>query len=204
MKRLRVAILGIFEEILTRKNISRGTGFTRHTKGIFPQFQSNLIPSTGGLRVQASNQYILVDVDRSGGIVHLMQCWKFLGRNRVEGTPHISLFYVFLSQSNRARENYLALWDFMWVKVHNDLGDCLQAHFATIERPLPLDLHVGIPDTIIEHCKAQLQEQCILGIFEQLLSGKPGPRNRPPSFTSHEEISSRDSRVKSNAGVPGQ
>ncbi len=204
MIRLRNAIFGIFAEILSRNIFSSDKVITRRTRDHGAPCSTDAIPPTGGLRIYATGDLILVDADRSGGIVRLVHCWQFLARNRGEGTPHISLFYVFLSPSPRARETYRVLWDFMRVKVQEDLGDRLQAHFAVIERLLPLDLRGGIPGTIIEDCRAQLQDQCILGIFAQLLSGKPGPRNGPPSFSPRGATPPGNSLVKSIAGVPRQ
>ncbi len=152
---------GIFRELaLSRRTRAHGT------RGLV-----DAIPSTGGLRVITAGQVILVDVDRTGGIARLAQCWEFVSRHREEGSPRLSLFYVFLSRRGCAGDACQASWDFLLAKARDDCGERLNAHFATCGRPAPFDFRGGNPALVFKNCKAQLEGQSILGEFARALAG---------------------------------
>ncbi len=129
------------------------------------------IPSTGGLRVITAGQAILVDADRTGGIARLAQCWEFVSRHREEGSPRLSLFYVFLSRRDCAGDTCRVSWDFLRAKARDDCGERLNAHFATCGQPAPFAFRGGNPALVLKNCKAQLEGQSILGEFARALAG---------------------------------
>jgi len=169
MKRLRNVILGIFEEIMLRNNYSDVQSSTNRTRVRVPNFKADSIPSTGGLHVHVGHQMILVNADRSGGIVHIVNCWHFLARNCEDRDLRISLFYVFLTASHRASEMQRTLWNYVGTKIRDELGNRLQIYFAECERPPAINPHDEIPTAVIEQCKAQLTGQGILEIFQRHL-----------------------------------
>ncbi len=182
MRRLRDAILGIFRDLLPRDEDSCRLVCANQARHRGLPLPAGLIHPVAGLFIPAGDHVIMVAVDRSGGISHLVRCWHFLEQTGEGWDLRISLFYVFLSPTRHANETQRALWDFLEKKASSDLGGLLQVHFITCERPRDLDCHAEILPSIVQHCREQLEEQGILGVFRALLATDLAkPRNLVPS-----------------------
>ncbi len=192
MRRFRDAILGIFEEIISRRDLVDRRVITRRTRA-HGSNSTDLIPFTGGLRILAAGQVVLVDADRSGGITRLLHCWEFLARNDGIGQVHMSLYYVLLLPSNGARDYYRSTWEFVRGKAQVECGTRLRAFFASCERPRLFEPRAGMSPSIIEHAKAELRGQGMLTSFEAVLAGNAG-RNRVTTPMTDLEIKPREER----------
>ncbi len=191
MRRLRNAILGIFREIFSRTGEYPERVITRSTRANDFHHIFEVIPSTGGLRIHAAGQNILVDADRSGGIAHLAKYWQYFEQNWNLITETVVLFYIFLAPSRGVINARQALWNFTLEKVKHALGNRFEAFFGTCERPPNIDCHADVPDEVIARYQAQLEEQGILVHFKRLLEG-----NTPSQATAIDSPQDTDGKLQ--------
>ncbi len=175
LKRLRDAILHVFENYKQKDPGRQRQEVTRRTRTYAQGRDTVWIPFTGGIRVPTNLSHVLVEVDARGGISHLVACWHFLARNAGGNPPQVTLSNVFIAPTGSSGNVQRKLWDFIVKKVEGEFGARFQAHFETCVRPAGLDNHAGISPEVIAHCRNQLEDQDILERFRRsLLEEVPG------------------------------
>ncbi len=113
---------------------------------------------------------IVVKVDRSGGITHLVSWWQHVIQHYTKTQGIIEFFYIFLTTSDNAIARVRQLWDFLWDKMSRATSDRLKVNFAACVRPPDLDCHADVPAAVISKCQAQLEAQGVFVRIKQLLA----------------------------------
>ncbi len=126
---------------------------------------------------------VMVKIDSSGGITHLLNCWRRLEQNWANKDYAFLLIYVFIVPPHSDLLGQQEFWKFCVQKVKQALGHRFDALFATCVRPLNLNCHEDIPVAIIEQCRAQLEEQGVIRLFQMHLAEDIPTRgiHNPPS-----------------------
>ncbi len=192
VKRLRNAVLQIFRA--SWKNHERADTAAIKGRNINPQ--KDLLHLQKGLRgdicLHLPKVKIFVSADRSGGITHLANYWHYLEQKMDLITETVVLFYILLAPSRGVIKVRQALWNFTLRKVKHALGNRFEAFWAVCERPPNIDCHADVPDEIVAHYQAQLEEQGILVQFRKFF--ERNPPNQVMVINSPEEVGGKTPR----------
>jgi hypothetical protein len=77
----------------------------------------------GDLRVDVGNYYVVIEVESAGGVTNLVKYWQCLENRASAIEKPVVLFHVFRQGRRNDYGSHLALWDFMWSKMNDALGD---------------------------------------------------------------------------------
>jgi len=77
----------------------------------------------GDLRVDTGNYYVVIEVESAGGVTNLVKYWHCLENRASDIEKPVVLFHVFRQVSRNDYGSHLVLWDFLWNKMSNALGD---------------------------------------------------------------------------------
>ena len=93
--------------------------------------EGNLYFQLGDLRVDTSSHHVIIEVETAGGVTNLVKYWYCLQRqNQIISKPiskPIVLLHIFKTSSPNDYGSHLLLWDYLWPRMANDLGDRMQA-----------------------------------------------------------------------------
>lgn len=84
----------------------------------------------GDLRVDTEEYHVVIEVESAGGVTNLVKYWYCL--EGLEQQPDIIekpviLFHIFRQSSEADYGSHLALWDFLWSKMNEALGNRMNA-----------------------------------------------------------------------------
>jgi len=89
--------------------------------------EGNLYFQFGDLRVDTPSCHVVIEAETAGGVTNLVKYWYcFQRQNQIISKP-IVLLHIFNTSSENDYGSHLLLWDDMWARMTNDLGDRMQA-----------------------------------------------------------------------------
>ncbi len=109
-----------FEEIGRKYNHPVFMGQRKYNR---IQVSGNTYFQFGDLRVETETHFIVIEAESAGGITNLVKYWYCIeNRPDVVNKP-IILFHLYRQSSESDYGTHLILWDLMWSKMRNALGD---------------------------------------------------------------------------------
>jgi len=112
--------------------------------------EGNLYFQFGDLRVDTSSSHVVIEVETAGGVTNLVKYWYCFKRGII--SKPIVLLHIFNTSSESDYGSHLLLWDYLWSRMNNDLGNHIVARRFKVGRVNEL------PDALIYFEKAILGE----------------------------------------------
>ncbi|MEF3280926.1 MAG: hypothetical protein K6357_08195 [Elusimicrobiota bacterium] len=95
----------------------------------------NIYFQFGDLRVETGNCSVIVEVESSGGVTNLVKYWYILSSSETE--PKISkdiiLLHIFKKNSENDYESHIKLWEFLYGKMKEKLGNRIEAKLFEVK-----------------------------------------------------------------------
>lgn len=102
----------------------------------------------GDLRVDAPQRHIIVEVESAGGVTNLVKYWYCLENRHI--TKPIYLLHIFAQASENDYIRHLHLWDSLYEKMSNALGNMFIAKRYTYRSSTELEDVVGAYELILK------------------------------------------------------
>lgn len=81
----------------------------------------------GDFRIDTNDKHFVIELESAGGATNLVKYWYFLNDENILSKKIINkpiiLFHIFRQISENDYLSHLLLWDFLWDKMKNSLGD---------------------------------------------------------------------------------
>lgn len=89
--------------------------------------EGNLYFQFGDLRVETQNYHVVVEVESAGGVTNLVKYWYCLKTQKQRICKRIVLLHIFATSSESDYGSHLLLWDYLYSKMTDEIGEHIQA-----------------------------------------------------------------------------